>query len=202
MEARQTAEQSAEIVDGEPLRYQAMKILFGFCYMGRTAFSILAFGFAFFAMPSSAQDSARQINVATLPSVTLPPELDRVLRDYERAWGINDSEALALLFADDGFVLQNNALPVRGRSAIEAAYRGQGGVPLQLRALAYASGTTEGYIIGSYRYESQSSDVGKFTLTLRRKPGERWMIFSDMDNSNGRVRNIATPPVTPPRSAG
>ncbi|WP_408636568.1 YybH family protein [Novosphingobium aquimarinum] len=124
--------------------------------------------------------------------------MDRVLREYEHAWSIGDAEALASLFADDGFVLQNDASPVRGRLAIQDIYQGQGGAPLRLRALAYASGTTYGYIIGSYGYGLQSSDVGKFTLTLRREPGERWMIFSDMDNSNVRRRNIATPPAATP----
>jgi ketosteroid isomerase-like protein len=170
--------------------------------MSRLPLSILAFAYAFFATALFAQIPARQFTDEVLPSVTLPPELDRVLREYEHAWGIGDGAALAALFADDGFVLQNNAPPVRGRAAIQAAYQGQGGAPLRLRALAYASGTTDGYIIGSYRYGAQSGDVGKFTLTLRRKPGERWMIFSDMDNSNVRRSNMATPPARTPRPAG
>jgi len=40
----------------------------------------------------------------TLPSITLPAELDRVLRDYERAWKASDAAALAALFTADGFV--------------------------------------------------------------------------------------------------
>ena len=55
---------------------------------------------------------------APLPSVTLPPELARVLTDYEKAWGAKDAAALAALFAEDGFVLQRNKPPVRGRDAI------------------------------------------------------------------------------------
>jgi hypothetical protein len=35
-----------------------------------------------------------------LPSVTLPPELDRVLRDYEREWQARSAPALAALFTD------------------------------------------------------------------------------------------------------
>ncbi|CAM0118048.1 hypothetical protein SMG44B_100052 [Stenotrophomonas maltophilia] len=35
-------------------------------------------------------------------------------------------------------MLQSNQPPMRGRSAIEAAYAGRGGGPLRLRALAYA----------------------------------------------------------------
>jgi len=122
---------------------------------------------------------------STLPSVALPPALDRVLRDYEAAWRRGDATALAELFAEDGFVLQSGRAPVRGRAAIAAAYAGQGGGPLRLRALAAAVADTVGYIIGAYGYEGTPGDQGKFTLTLRRALGEdRWLIFSDMDNAS------------------
>jgi hypothetical protein len=74
---------------------------------------------------------------ASLPSVALPA-LDRVLRDYERAWRSRDAAKLADLFTEDGFVLSNGSPPVRGRAAIRAAYTDAGG-PLALRALAYAT---------------------------------------------------------------
>lgn len=122
--------------------------------------------------------------VAPLPSVTLPPALDRVLRDYEAAWRAGNATALAALFTDDGFVLQSGKPPVRGRAAIAAAYTGQGGGPLRLRALAHATADSVGYIIGAYGYGSDATDMGKFTLTLRRMSGGRWLIASDMDNSS------------------
>ncbi|MDH5833192.1 nuclear transport factor 2 family protein [Luteimonas sp. M1R5S59] len=125
-----------------------------------------------------------QSPLAELPYAALPAELDRVLRDYEHAWRAGDATALASLFAEDGFILQSNRPPVRGRSAIQAAYEGQAVGPLQLRAIAFATGDTIGYIIGTYRYGSAPNDIGKFTLTLRRAPGEPWLIYSDMDNLN------------------
>ena len=118
-----------------------------------------------------------------LPSVALPPELARVLSDYEAAWRARDASALARLFAEDGFVLQRNKPPVRGRAAIEKAYAGSGG-PLVLRALAYAVEGPIGYIIGGYAARAGEPDDGKFTLTLRRDPGGKWLIVSDMDNGN------------------
>lgn len=121
---------------------------------------------------------------AALPSVTLAPDLDRVLRDYEAAWRRGDAAALAALFAEDGFVLQGGRAPVRGRTAIQSAYTGQGGAPLRLRALAASVADTVGFIIGAYRYGDASTDQGKFTLTLRRRAGGPWLIFSDMDNGN------------------
>jgi ketosteroid isomerase-like protein len=110
-----------------------------------------------------------------------------VLRDYESAWRARDAAALAALFAEDGFVLTGGSPPVRGRAAIEKAYTGAGG-PLELRALAFATEGAIGYIVGGFAREKGQPDVGKFTLTLRRGTDGRWLIFSDMDNSNQRSR--------------
>lgn len=131
---------------------------------------------------------------SALPSVALPPMLDRVLRDYEAAWSRGDAAGLAALFHEDGFVLQGGRPPVRGRAAIQTAYTGQGGSPLRLRALAAVIEDTVGYIIGAYGYGNSSEDLGKFTLTLRRRPGGPWLIFSDMDNSSRPARPVGTPP--------
>jgi ketosteroid isomerase-like protein len=121
---------------------------------------------------------------AELPSVSLPADLDRVLRDYERTWRSGDASSVAALFATDGFVMQNGRAPARGRTAITSAYTGQAGGALRLRALGYAAADTVGYIIGAYAYGDAPGDMGKFTLTLRRPRGGGWEIFSDMDNGN------------------
>jgi ketosteroid isomerase-like protein len=119
------------------------------------------------------------------PTVELPPELARVLADYETAWGARDAKALAELFAVDGFVLAGGQPPIRGRAAIERHYQGHGG-PLSLRAIAYATEGAVGYILGGYTSEKGKDDDGKFTLTLRKDRSGRWWIFSDMDNGNRR----------------
>ena len=93
--------------------------------------------------------TGQQETPAAEPSVRLPPELARVLTDYEAAWSKRDPAALAALFAEDGFVLPNGRTPVRGRAAIQKHYTGQGG-PLSLRAIAYAAEGRVGYIIGGY----------------------------------------------------
>ena len=122
---------------------------------------------------------------AELPSVELPASLARVLTDYEAAWQRKDAPALAALFAEDGFVLSSGVPPVRGRAAIEKHYTGQGG-PLSLRALAFATDGSIGYIIGGVARQKGEGDIGKFTLTLRQGAGGRWLIMSDMDNGNSR----------------
>jgi ketosteroid isomerase-like protein len=121
------------------------------------------------------------------PSVQLPPDLARVLSDYEGAWGARDASALAGLFAEDGFVLPSGRPPVRGREAIARYYQGHGG-PLYLRAIAYSTEGSVGYILGAYRGEENGADDGKFTLTLKKDPSGRWWIFSDMDNRNRPAR--------------
>jgi uncharacterized protein (TIGR02246 family) len=117
------------------------------------------------------------------PSVKLAPELARVLTDYEAAWRIGDGAALARLFDEDGFVLGNGGPPVRGRAAIQRYYKGPDG-PLVLRAFAFATEGTVGYIIGGFSRQEGQPDVGKFTLTLRKGVDGRWLIVSDMDNGN------------------
>jgi ketosteroid isomerase-like protein len=122
---------------------------------------------------------------APLPTVQLAPELARVLTDYEKAWRSKDAAALAALFADDGFVLSSGGPPVRGRSQIQQHYTGQGG-PLFLRAFAFATEGSVGYILGGYAGVADKPDEGKFTLTLRKGKDGRWLIFSDMDNRNSK----------------
>jgi ketosteroid isomerase-like protein len=129
--------------------------------------------------PAAAPDAPQ------LPSVELPPELARVLTDYEREWSARNAPGLARLFAEDGFVLAGGRSPVRGRAAIEKHYTGSGG-PLALRALAYDVSGSTGYIIGGYATKPGEADAGKFTLTLRKGQDGRWLIVSDMDNSNRR----------------
>jgi ketosteroid isomerase-like protein len=137
------------------------------------------------AAPGAAAPADATVEPAPLPSVTLPPDLARVLTDYEAAWRARDAAALARLFAEDGFVLSGGRPPIRGRAAVERHYRGSGG-PLALRALAYATEGAVGYIIGGYARQAGDPDVGKFTLTLRREAGGPWLIVSDMDSPNRR----------------
>jgi ketosteroid isomerase-like protein len=130
------------------------------------------------------EQSAEKVQAAAeTPSVDLPPELARVLRDYEAGWQKGDAVALANLFTEDGFVLPQGRTPVRGRAAIQKLYASSG-APLSLRALAYQTSGSVGYIIGGYSTERGKPDDGKFTLTLRKSEDGRWLIMSDMDNSN------------------
>ena len=118
----------------------------------------------------------------SLPSINLPPELDRVLRDYEKSWRAGDENGLAALFTPDGFVPSNTGF-VRGRDAITNQYKDQQG-ELQLRALAYAVSDTVGYIVGAFGFGTDGIDRGKYVLALRRPRGGQWLIAADIDQSN------------------
>jgi len=130
------------------------------------------------ALTVHGQDAA----VQQQPSINLPAELDRVLRDYENGWMKGDGKALASLFTIDGYVMQPNSHPVKGREAIEKAYQGGGG-PLALRAFAFGMDGGVAYILGGFASKQGDPDRGKFTLTLRRVEG-KWLIASDMDSGN------------------
>lgn len=121
---------------------------------------------------------------ARLPSVTLPPELDRVLRDYERAWRAGDAPALARLFTEDGFAAGRSGWR-RGRDEIMEQYGGAGG-DLRLRAHAWHTDGDAGYIVGAFGYGETAADrdAGKFLLALRRGPDGRWLIAADLDSAN------------------
>ena len=104
-------------------------------------------------------------------------------RDYERGWRAGDAAGVAALFSEDGMALPSGRPPAPGRPAIIAAYQGPGG-DLRLRALAFATADSVGYIIGAYRYGDGTGDLGKFVLALTRRGTGPWMIAADLDNTN------------------
>lgn len=138
-------------------------------------------------IPASAwpQPTSPGVGTTQVP-VTLPPGLDRVLRDYERAWRAGDGPALATLFTDDGFAVQSGRAVARGHAAIAKNISGPGG-ELQLTAYAYSTSGALGYIVGGYRYPSTTGAGGRFVLALRQGPNGRWLIAADLDNDGPRV---------------
>lgn len=142
-------------------------------------------------LPARAQEAAQatvqelpQDTAPLIPSIDLPPELDRILRDYETGWAAGDADALAGLFTDDGFVRSQGGW-IRGHDSISEKYQNAGG-PLRLRAVAYGVDATSGYMVGAYGYGAEEvvEDRGVFVLALRRADtGGPWLIAADLDNS-------------------
>lgn len=146
------------------------------------AFS-LATALALLVITSALGAQGYQPKPGELPSIALPAPLERVLRDYERGWRAGSATEVASLFAETGMALPNGRPPAKGRTAIAAAYAGPGG-DLRLRALAFATADSVGYIIGAYRYGDGSGDLGKFILALARRADGQWLIAADIDNTN------------------
>lgn len=138
------------------------------------------------ARDTFAQSTGTSADDWSLPTIALPPEIDRVLRDYERFWRDGEGARLADLFTPDGILLPGGAPPQRGRSAI-AASRTRGGGALELVAFAYAVGDTVGYVIGGYR-PLPIAPEGRFMLALRRAADGAWRIAADMENGHGTGR--------------
>ncbi len=132
---------------------------------------------------AAANLAACQSTQSTVTKIDLPPELDRVLRDYETAWIAEDEDGLANLFAEDGFILRPGHPPVRGRDNIREAYANSGG-DLSLHAFDYEIQGSTAYIIGGYSRKPGDPDVGKYILTLQLEESGRWLITADMDNGN------------------
>jgi uncharacterized protein (TIGR02246 family) len=117
--------------------------------------------------------------------IELPPDLDRVLRDYERAWEAGDADGVAELFTEDGLALQNDRPPARGRDAIAARYEQASG-PLRLEAISFAADREVATIVGRYGYGTAPAS-GKFVLALRREGAGPWRIAADIDNRTSSV---------------
>ena len=135
---------------------------------------------------------AQSPDPAPLPSITLPPELARVLTDYETQWRFG-GDSLTKLFTEDAVLTVGGKPPMRGRAALAAHYAGPKG-PLSLRAMAYAAEGSVAWIVGGYTMQRGEPDVGKFILALRKGPNGRWLIFSDMDTGNAGMRRPGPPP--------
>jgi ketosteroid isomerase-like protein len=151
----------------------------------RAVLMMLAVAAAALSWPAAVDGQANQQQTAQ-STIQLPPELDRVLRDYERAWQAGEEAALVAIFTDDGFVATPSGW-IRGSEAIRRHYESSEG-PLRLRAHAFAAGDSVGYIVGAYGYGDGDNvpDGGKFLLALRRGTDGRWLIAADLDNANRR----------------
>jgi len=131
-----------------------------------------------------------------LPTVAVPQDVEHLLKDYARAWAANDPDALARLFAPDGMALPNGQPAALGAENIRKVYAQGAGMPLALRPLAFGASGELAYVIGGFGPAPDKPDFGKFSLVLRRGSDGRWLIVSDMDNSNRPM------PPAPPKPAG
>jgi len=110
---------------------------------------------------------------APLPSVTLPPDLERVFRDYERILRTGDARALAELFTEDGLIPGPDGW-IRGRKGIRLAQLGSSS-DLPLRALSYAVDDSVAYI-AAFGSRPANPDFARLLFALRKRPDGKWLI--------------------------
>ena len=122
--------------------------------------------------------SAKLLVVPPLPSVELPTDLDRVIREWERVTKSPDAPAFAALFTEDGLMSQPTGW-IRGREAIRSAAADFGPADLRVRSHQVAVEDSVATVTGSLSDVSSSTprDVARVTFTLRRRNGS-WLIAS------------------------
>ncbi len=121
--------------------------------------------------------AAALIGDAQDPPVVLPADLAALLRRREAAW--NDAEALALLYADDVIVLEDDA--VTGKTAVAERVSERFGRPYTITPIAYAQSSASRRIAAMYtRGEgADRTNVGMTMITLVRNRSGKWQIASE-----------------------
>lgn len=116
-----------------------------------------------------------------LPPVTLPADVDRVLKDFARHWHARDEAAFAELFTENG-VMQYGDAWRRGRAAIRIAQLDSKGADLKLWAQQFEVHDSVAYIIGSYGHRTRAdlADLGRLHWTLRKERDGVWRIAASM----------------------
>ncbi len=121
--------------------------------------------------------SATLLVVPPLPSVELPADIDRMIREWERFVKSADAPALAALFTEDGLMSQPSGW-ARGRQAIRAAAGNQPPADLRVRVHQVAAEDSVATVSGSLSdgLASPARDVANVTFILRRERGGDWRI--------------------------
>jgi predicted TIM-barrel fold metal-dependent hydrolase len=112
-----------------------------------------------------------------LPVVSLPADLDSVLRSFERNWQAPDNKtALAAQFTASG-LFQYADDWIRGPTAIRMMLVGRGG-PLRLRAQEFGTEGRAAHVSGMYGFYRDTAwiDQGRFLFALHREVKIAWLI--------------------------
>ena len=123
------------------------------------------------------ESAARLLVVPTLAEIELPADIDRVVRQWERAIREGDPSAFTALFTADG-LLGDATGWIRGTRAIHAAAVDFNLQDLRVRAHGYSVSDSIATVAGSLTDLANKPvrDVANVTFTLRRDGGGRWLI--------------------------
>jgi predicted TIM-barrel fold metal-dependent hydrolase len=112
-----------------------------------------------------------------LPIVSLPTDIEDVVRSFERNWRAGDNKtALAEQFTDSG-LFQYADDWLRGRPAIRMMLLGSGG-PLRLRPQTFGTEGNAAHVGGMYGFYRDTAwvDQGRFLFVLHRDRERPWRI--------------------------
>jgi predicted TIM-barrel fold metal-dependent hydrolase len=129
----------------------------------------------------------------SLPAVTLPPELERLLREREQISGTRD---LRGVYTDDAQILDVSEAEdhwMRGADAIRymvAAYAPD----MRFVPNAYRIDGTSGYVAGVVRDAGSTDDAMYFTFGLRKGTDGRWQIA--VESATNKPRLAFARPIT------
>ena len=130
----------------------------------------------------------------TLPVVTLPADVDRVLRAFEHGWQSLDKSEIASIFTEDG-MLQWADDWARGRRSIRIALLGKVG-GLRLRAQMFETHDSSGVVAGAYGFYRDTTwvDQGRYVFSLRKARSAEWQIaVAFLSNTTPPVPPVADP---------
>lgn len=112
-----------------------------------------------------------------LPPVTLPPELDRLLRDREKVSG---APPVGDVFTEDAIILQfQEGRWWKGHERINRFINNLS-PGLKFIPRGYAADGSSGYIAGGVRVDASEADNLNFLLGIRKRADGRWQIASEM----------------------
>jgi len=137
------------------------------------------------------QSAIARIYQEPSPTVTVPPEVARLLSARAARW--NDAAGLAELYTEDSFVLATGPAWVRGRRAVAEHLSTRWGESLQITPIAFEASENRGHLVGYYTGErgGQQQYYGQVLLTLARGEDAVWRIAAETPSFPGPKRPIA-----------
>jgi uncharacterized protein (TIGR02246 family) len=122
---------------------------------------------------------------------TTSPVLDKLMAEFVAAFNAKDTAALASFYAEDAVWMPPNAPMIKGRSALEAAFKKQFAGPgvLKLTWTASEIAGTRAFSAGTYTVTIPVDGGGSLTfaakyLTVFKRVGNDWKIAFDMQNAD------------------
>jgi predicted TIM-barrel fold metal-dependent hydrolase len=125
--------------------------------------------------------SSKLANDPPLPTIELPEDLARLLRDREKGW--NDKAALARLFTEDSLVLDSRESSwLRGRDEVTEFLAGNFAKPHRVTPFAYSVEGSAGYIAGYFtriRDDGSTRYFGHVLMSLKKGADGLWRIAAE-----------------------